>query len=423
VSELHKFSTEKEWAEINDSLDDPVILGQTGYIIDFGKGIYRDFCTTAPVARLNRIRQLGIASYCRNTGMADQTRYAHSLFVATKLDDLAQKFDLDRNTAVAAGLLHDIASPALSDSIGNGLGMSDEAGFRSVLYDHPEVGELLKKYGVRAGTLVEMVQGKDLSPLGRLLSSKDALDVDRWAYTNIDASMTNDLPQKWDRSHRFIDPFKSMEIIEGNIVFTDVPAITELLYGRARMFTKHYHGSEVAAKEAFLGRLVQGLRKEHLLDSDKALEMTDDDMEAFLRKYHPEETEQLFRFGWNYKEYARFHPAYRDKIIRNRLKKLTDADFIVEKGRGFNTAIKTLIKDANGKITTFEKANPRYAAALKDCSDYESCVCVFGREGDKKLEEAVGKLTERCKSIVMGEDRALYFPGGFRQKLRQFSEM
>ena len=248
--------------------------------------------------------------------------------------------------------------------------------------------------------LIKMVKGEDPSPFGQLVSSREAIDVDRWAYTNFDALGTEELPKTWNKETRFIDPFTGIKFMKGRVVFTDINSVKELIWGRVNMFLKCYRHPKVAAKEAFLGKAVEGLVKKGLLNWKKALEMTDNDVKALFYKNDEEFATELFTPD-NFDEYGRFHHSYNPSDIQNKLSKITDREFIVEKGHGLDTALGTLVIDSKSGAATLEEAEPKFSTWLRLGEEYAKSVCIYGRENDYELEKAVDKLSKGCVPVSL----------------------
>ena len=156
--------TEDEWDKIIEELDDQVRVPETATVIDYQGSFYQQLDGLRVVGRLNSITQLGLAKTCTETWPSSHTRYGHSLIFATKIDYLAQTLNLPRKLAVAAAMLHDIASTPLSDSVSKPLKINDEAYFDFVLESSPEAKEFLQANGISQQKLSDLIKGNDSSP-------------------------------------------------------------------------------------------------------------------------------------------------------------------------------------------------------------------------------------------------------------------
>jgi HD superfamily phosphohydrolase len=390
MKEIFSYRTDKEREKLMDELDDPVVIPLIQTIIEYDGSLYQELDKLNIVARLNGIKQLGLADTCCDSVGASSTRHDHSLICAVKCDEIAQTHNLDRNLAVAAAMLHDVATPPLSDSVADGLGISDEKQFEHVLSKCPNLDALLEKYSISKNEIIDVVTGKSKNPIGQLINSKDSIDVDRWSYVNADAMKLDMLPKIWDGRY-VADPFKNVTICDRKVVFTDFESVSQLLEARTQMFEKVYKNSELMAKEAFLEHISKSLLEKGIITVGPLLEMVDYQFEALIQKHGNQIGVDLFRYE-TFDSHGTADTSENNVI--NFLKQNTNRPFAVKKPKSVNPATGTPVM-IESKVDTYRNWEPWRARFLEQRMSALSHTTVYGYKNDQELGGAVYKAQKR----------------------------
>ncbi len=390
MKEIFYCNTMNQFRMKMEELDFPRYVPVSYVIIDYEKSLYSKLDELPVIGRLNLIKQLGIAGTCTDiTSLrydAGSSRYIHSLICAAKMDHIAQTHDLDRNLGVAAGMLHDIATTPLSDSVSVELGMKDDKYFYRTLEKCPGVDELLEECSISKKELTKAVTGKSNSPIGQLINSKDTIDVDRWSYANWDASILGMLPNRW-RGCQVTDPFKHIMVENGKVIFTDFDSVSQLLEARAQMFERVYRNPQLMAKEAFLGQITRSLLEKGIITEDSVFEMVDQDFEALVKEHGGEICRKIFGFD-GFDTYGMVSAKKED--VTDFLKQNTERPFAIKKPKRCNPAVETPVM-IDGKIDTYRNFEPEHAYELEQRMSAWNHTTVYGYENDRELAEAVFK--------------------------------
>lgn len=395
--EIARWETAAEQKELLDAYDFPKVVPASHVVIDYEGSLYEELDAVPSVARLNHIEQLGMTSALRRAHGARHSRYVHSLTVATALDHLAQEFGLDRELAVTAGMMHDIATPPYSDAVAKPLGLDDQEYFRDVLEADDAAMRYLDDHGIDADRLDALVRGDDASPLGQLVSSSDSIDVDRWAYVvedgrGVNAAELIGSDPDMGAGHRYaVDPFESMAIVDGTVAFQDVETVGEFLELRAEMFEAFYRHPSLMAKEAFLGRTVREMWDDGLLDADSLFRMTDQELRERIHRYAPDRSWDLFRIDG----FARYGRVDADgDAVDAFLATETDAPFEAREPFAADPAVETPVLE-DGEVLPYRAVQPEHAADLAARLSADDRVAVYGREDEGELVDAVGRTVDR----------------------------
>lgn len=372
-----------------DRIDDPVVVPQTSTIINYGRSLYRELGVIPAVARLSRVKQLGLVSQTAKGIPAEHTRYLHSLVFATQIDYIAQTLGLDRKLAVTVAMLHDIASPPLSDSVAKALGISDEDLFEKVLNSSPKALEYLRRHGIEKERVVNLVRGKDSSPLGQLVNSQNSIDVDRWSYVALDACKLGQLPFTW--TDRYMpDPFESVSIVNGRIVFGDSHVVGEFLEARTKMYEKFYRDPGLMAKEAFVGRVAKELHKRGFVNMQNLFQMVDMEFEWLARKTG-ELAERIFSMD-GFQSYGTVKAE--PEVVVKELERLTKSPFEVKKHKPPNPAIETPVLEGR-KVAPYKDLELQHSADLTIRMGELNKTFVYGIDDDSELASAVREVQSR----------------------------
>src|SRR3989344_8545459 len=168
----------------------------------------------------------------------------------------------ERQLGIASALYHDISILPYSDQ-GKLLKpgkYEEESLLEYFINNSPEIQERLKKYNIKVKSLIETIQGKGV--IGKLLNSKEGIDVDNLSYLAIDQSWACTAPPFEDMDYlkqkRIFEQYKNIKFIDNEWVFEEPEKLLDLLEFRALMYSRIYMNPFNRAKEAFLIRRLRG---------------------------------------------------------------------------------------------------------------------------------------------------------------------
>lgn len=394
--EVYHFETEIDRIRIMEELDSPMIVADSGMIIDYDESLYEELDNIPIIARLRNVKQLGLVGNCsdfvRTSETANHSRHWHSLVMATKLDHVAGLLGLDRNLIVSGCMFHDVATPPFSDSVSKALGLDDQECFEYVLDSCPAALRFLERRGISKRTLCGIIAGTDSSPIGQLVSSKGSIDGDRWSYVIEDAINSGQVNESLG-SRYLPDPFKAVKIVDGKVVFLDVAEVQRFLEARAYMIERVYLTDKLKAKEAFFGKMLREMRSRRIIKDEELFSMSEDDLRRRCMHYDRELTEQIFLLD-GFALYDRFHASPEE--LRRFLSRETKRPFVVDRGHPPNPAVDTPILH-HGKATPYHQLEPFHTTLLRRRLDCFNSTAVYGLEDDKGLEVAVRKARTRFR--------------------------
>ena len=383
--------TEADFDYYLEEVENQKVLPHCGIIINYPGSLYEELDGLWPVARLNQIKQLGLATKCIETFFGSNSRYAHSISFAAKIDHISQTLGLDRELAVSTAMLHDIATTPFSDSLSHAFGIDDERHFLGVLESWPDALNYLERHGIEKERVAMLVRGEDSSPLGQLINSRDSIDVDRWSYTVCDASPFFRLPVKGGYSLT-IDPFDGVSVIDGRVVFNDTGTVGQFLEMRTKLSERVYRNGLLMAKEAFIPRLVGDLKDKGLIDTRSIMHMTDDDFERLAITEGGEIGERLFMDLKGFADYGILNAN--PDAMKQELSKLVETPFEVVRHKSFNPAIGTPML-SGGKVVPYFQLERWHATRLEERMQALARTHVYGYENDEKLATAVTNVQKR----------------------------
>lgn len=213
---------------------------------------------SAPMQRLRRIRQLGLAYYAFQG--AEHSRFTHSLGVlhlATRiLDQLAKEWQISpfqRLAVRCAALLHDIGHGPFSHVFEQVTGIAHEIWTQRLLLDRQsEIYQLLSAYSRRLPKMIaEILQGKSDPPfLSQIITSQ--LDADRFDYLLRDSLMTGVKYGVYELERLIhvlrLDAQGQRIVVASN----GIPPVEKYLQARYHMYTQVYLHKTVRAAESML---------------------------------------------------------------------------------------------------------------------------------------------------------------------------
>jgi HD superfamily phosphohydrolase len=210
---------------------------------------------TAPLQRLRRLRQLGLAYLAFPA--AEHTRFGHALGALAAGDrvlDLLHRRDPDyfrdeadfaaqRRLLRASLLLHDIGHGPFSHACEAVLGVAHEARTREILA-LPAIRSALERIGVEPAAILGLVTGDPASPhpVLRELVSGPNLDSDRMDYLLRDAYFTGVVSGRYD-ADQLMGSLRVFEGRGGPVLGVDgrgVVALESFVLARYMMFSTVY---------------------------------------------------------------------------------------------------------------------------------------------------------------------------------------
>ncbi|GAC1305495.1 MAG: hypothetical protein NVSMB19_17010 [Vulcanimicrobiaceae bacterium] len=247
---------------------------------------------TAPVQRLRRLRQLGLAYLAFPA--AEHSRFSHALgALATGqaiLDSLRRHdegyfrdqadFDAQRRLLRASLLLHDVGHGPFSHASEHVLGRHHEARTEDII-DRPDVADALDAIGVDPEQVLALVLGDPLSPYPvlREIVSGPNLDADRMDYLLRDSYFTGVVNGRYDRdqllaSLRVLNHFGEPTLgVDGR----GVVALESFVLARYMMFSTVYFHHTTRQFERILQTALREMWPEpHDLDAIDAFLAWDD---------------------------------------------------------------------------------------------------------------------------------------------------
>lgn len=293
--------------------------------------IYRDFYHTREFGRLGGIKQLGTVWNTSLNPSNYQTRLVHSL-VAAAMMDLVLYWngfsDEDRHLGIAAGLCHDIATVPYSEQgklIDPGA-YEEETLVEYLIKNSPVLTSALQRNRISLERLVATIQGK--GPVGKLLNSKQGIDVDNLSYLAVDCMpffvpenirlrIPAVLSQRISLFFAADDPcpdlytlanlpnlfsqYKNLRFIDNKWVFSNPFELALLLKFRALMYQQVYNSPEHRAREAFLTRTLRHYKeKGGKVEINDLLKWNDYYFERwFLNTFGHPEFNKFFTGGMN----------------------------------------------------------------------------------------------------------------------------
>ena len=217
-------------ANFND-FDGPFLLiTRTDFHYMPAGAIYHDLIGTEEFCRLRSIKQLGTVGASLLNACQTQTREFHSFVTAGMMDIVLYGNNFsehERKLGIAAGLYHDLAILPFSDQgklIKPG-SYEEESLIEHMIRKSPEITQILEKHGLGIDELVGTIQGKGI--VGKLLNSKEGLDVDNLSYLAIDqtwmCSDPNDQRIKLRDTKGIFDQYINLWNIDSEWVFEGLP--------------------------------------------------------------------------------------------------------------------------------------------------------------------------------------------------------
>jgi HD superfamily phosphohydrolase len=214
-----------------------------------------ELLNSAPVQRLRRLRQLGLAYLAFPA--AEHTRFGHALGALAAGDRVLESlrrhdneyfvdeadFAAQRRLLRASLLLHDIGHGPFSHACEAVLGVQHEARTRAILA-LPEIASALERIGIESAEVLELVTGDGAAryPVLRELVSGPNLDADRMDYLLRDSYFTGVVSGRYD-ADQLIGSLRTFETGKGRVLGVDgrgVVALETFVLARYTMFSTVY---------------------------------------------------------------------------------------------------------------------------------------------------------------------------------------
>ncbi len=377
------------WRTRDNPDSDVFVMGMAGshlfYIVH--GGIYTDIYNHHKFSRLRRVSNLGVTKI--EIIGANHGRDQHSIVAGIMAELVLRRngfSEHDVNVGIAAGLLHDVATPVYSDygKLACPEELDEEKNIELIIGNFDEI---FRKYGIEKQEVVDAIRGQ--GSVGKLINSK-GVDLDKIAYTAIDFDRTY-RSDPWGRMRVFRrDPYlfdihEDIEIVDGQPVFTDPQKLFRFLYLRALMFENVHFSGANRAREAHLKRILQDLWKRGKINKKQMLESDDG---WFLHMLEKEIGRDIFEFqsvSFPIVEVGRY------QTVEEAQKAHEGDDVIIDKWRTFNPATGTLIihggqkkfgRTVGGNILPFREVFPKQAGLVEQISRDQEYVGVYKRGED-----------------------------------------
>lgn len=352
--------------------------------------------------RLNEIRALSFLSY---VGPEPEKQYFigyshnrldHSLVVGLTAGEIGRRNNLLQNqidTLEIAGVLHDIATPALGDAAKSidPDNLDEEKFWHEVLDEKGK--EFLRKKGLSRGKFDDIIVNH--GHLGQVLDI-----ADRVTYTTKDLgevfgyveSKVNISPYlielRYPLSHypNIGNIYKDVVIDQkrGLVFFSDQKKLGVFLLLRALMHKHLYMEPTSQGRDLFVANLLRPL---YSLDGQKPLnpqklrKMVDREALDVLAKHY--EFPRL-QGEWLYTQLTNWHPRYErcetQEEAEQKEKEISNNGLLVlgvKECRGFDAGLSYLTLDRNQKIVPFEDADPGMAHQIRGIEKSTRAVYVF----------------------------------------------
>jgi len=381
---------EAKFQEWMDKLDNPIWIAlhnsHIGYIIR-DENIYHDFLGTKSIARLYKIKQLGLLSG-EDIFIANQTRLDHSLYTPIYMETVLDSHNFPEemiHLGIASAISHDVATPALSDQgkLANRNVLDEERNI-DIILARVEMLEILEKYGINPEDVAACVRG-DYPIIGELLNS-NGVDLDKIAYTARDTEVFKTSGLSFGEPLAQLDGFladdlfdihEDIVISDNDIYFMHPERVYNFLMVRGLMFRDVYRNPIHMGREAFIKKYIEKLWEDGILTRDNMIIMSDIELLDILKRRLPSDVYAAITSlvpGDYIKEEDRISPG--DNIPKG-------DEYATITSKPFNPATSTMVYTTKG-IQEFRDAYPSEAGEI------ESMAKTTGYTGVYKLRKHPG---------------------------------
>lgn len=372
--------------------------------------------------RLHEIRALSFLSYVGPEPDKEyfvgysHNRLDHSLVVGLTAGEIGKRNNLLQNqidTLEIAGVLHDIATPALGDAI------------KSIDPDNLDEEKFWYEALDDKGKQFLENEGLDPQELGRIINNGgvlgQVLDIaDRITYTMKDlhgvigavGSRINIYPYlielRYPLSHHpdIGNIYKDVVIDRKReiVFFADAERLGVFLLLRALMHKHLYMESTSQGRDLFVANLIKPL---YAADGSKALsprqlrQMTDRETLDVLAKHYKF---PRLQGEWIYRQLTNWYPSYErcetQEEAEEKAKDLSQEFLVmgIKECKGFDAGLSYLTLDENQKVVTFEDADPGMAHQIRGIEKDTRAVYVFYTEVSK--DTPINELLRRTHAGI-----------------------
>ena len=344
-----------------------------------------------PMGRLQSIRTLSLLSRTLEASPnplialeQPQTRYAHSLLVARTLEAImrANSFEeKDINIAIAAALLHDIATPALGDATKkvDEEHLHEEKFWKEMLDDGSR--KYLEQISATEDQIDDIINNRGI--IGQLLDISDRIS---YTMTDLLRSGVNDMEGfRDDLGDIFQDVRVDHETQE--VYFEDPQRLGDFLKVRSWLFENVYIDPKNQGADFVFAKLLKPLYTSD--PNDKSVNLTphtlrtmkDQELIDYLTKKYQNDPNSPFAnpalwFPLS-KRFDKYEDAQSeaDNISSNPNYELLGIGLNQE----FNPSTKYRIKSESGEIIEYRQAYPEIAAQIERVSQAANSVSVYYR--------------------------------------------
>lgn len=382
-------------------------------------GLCFDLARACNLFRLDGIRQLGYLrapapthDIIANAPLSESTRYAHSIDVMAIATVMAQNLGLTGTmfaTTRAAGLLHDMGTPAGGDSVKmiDPRALDEDLNFPKLLARH-DVSAILAKHGINRKLLCEAILNRGIA--GEILDIADKL-----AYVGRDLFQTLhhikggayiDLQPGLKTLARLLEYYPlvcsiwdAVELQDGHVVFTDPGRLGAFLRVRTLMFRELYYHPRARFGEFLVSRLlVKALYRRKIVTIAGLVEMADYELERLMESEYgtgPFSIERLYATplarARSFEHIEDAHAFMATLRADGNVFCLLDDD-----RRAIKTGTKFLVRGQRFPHT-FKEACPDDAAEIEEMAALYPMVHVYYLDGEPSIESA--KLEELRKAL------------------------
>ncbi len=346
--------------------------------------VYSDVFRGFELGRLAGVKALNAVNF-HTPGvtyfMSNHSRLDHSLVVGMVMEHILRRNKFsegDVNTGIAAGLLHDIATPAWGDAVMaiDIKNLHEEAAWREFLT--PAGEDVLRKHGVTPGNLDDAIRNQGL--LGTILDISDRITYvckDLFSiYTGmyVQTHEGRDYLMQFDSSHisQFTshpigDIYKDVFVEDGHACFASPARLERFLRARVFLHQNYYLHPSSQARDLIMGSLANHFYSLHegTLTPNALRHMDDYYLRNEISRLYPpaKAVPGCFEF-WN-ASYKKIDSEEAEEAVRRELE--SDPNTIIigtRKIRDVNPALNYNVKH-NGRIMPFSDAYPEQAADIQ----------------------------------------------------------
>lgn len=362
-----------------------------------------------PTWRLHRIKAL---SFLVNLGDEDkqyfdqfgQTRLQHTLLVSRVSEKILRQNNFPENTiniSIAAGVLHDIATPALGDAIKplDLPNLHEEENWKDVVDD--KGWSYLEEIGTTPDEIDDIIHNKGL--LGEILDI-----ADRISYVMVDAGSVIISPrvesQGQDIDIVLLEDTKVGNIYQdvkidretNKVYFTNPERLKHFLEIRAilhkDLYLNHVSQSRDLLIEGLLRRFyTTDESSQDLLTPKKLRRLTDDHVLQFLAdKYEVGSGSNELEVSWFFINWVPKHKEFFENLedANTRKKEVEESGKIVlgiKNNNGFNTGVGYNVLTPDNEIVPLKEYDPEFSERLQRISDSVKRTILFYEDSENVL--------------------------------------